>query len=90
MKAFGLMFLTSCREMADMGEHVPKSAAETVLQKDPHAFEIAQEKVLGLQSNKIESFEDQGDFLDPQHPLYGTVDEHGRPLPGWLEQITVR
>ena len=30
------------------------------------------------------------DFTEPSHPLYGEVDEHGRNLPGWLEQITIR
>ena len=30
------------------------------------------------------------DFMDPQHPLYGEVDEHGRKIPAWHEQITIR
>ena len=76
-----------------MGEVAPKSAAETVLQRDPAAYEVAEEKVTGFgQPGKFQS-DDLGtgeDFLDPKHPQYGTVDEYGRPLPGWLEQITVR
>ena len=76
--------------MASSVDHVPLSATEAALQEDPKAFEKAEEKVVGLTDHKIASFEDQGDFLDPKHPQYGTVDEHGRPLPGWIDQITVR
>lgn len=28
--------------------------------------------------------------LDPRSPDYGTCDEHGRPIPPWYQQITVR
>lgn len=31
------------------------------------------------------------DFLDPSHPLYGTVDEEGHTTPGnWRDILTVR
>ena len=77
-----------------MGEVVPKSEAETAIQRSPSAYAGAEKAVLGFQGvpGKYES-DDLGqeeDFLDPKHPQYGTVDEHGRPLPGWLDQITVR
>ena len=77
-----------------MGEVVPKSEAETAIQRSPSAYAGAEKEVLAYQNvpGKFES-DDLGqeeDFLDPKHPQYGTVDEHGRPLPGWLDQITVR
>jgi hypothetical protein len=28
--------------------------------------------------------------LDPSSPDYGKYDEHGRPIPPWHQQITVR
>lgn len=70
----------------------PKSDTETVLQHTPGAYEVAEGKLTGIHPSKFPSEELNAseDFLDPKHPLYGTVDEYGRPLPGWLEQITVR
>lgn len=47
-------------------------------------------KADALVGKALEADQPLEDFLDPRHPQYGSVDEHGRPLPGWLDQITVR
>lgn len=76
-----------------MGEATKKSDAELAIARNRRILEGAQEDVAGIHpkivdNNDFTPFAE--DFLDPQHPMYGTVDEHGRPIPGWLEQITVR
>jgi OPT family oligopeptide transporter len=45
----------------------------------------------GISQTEFEDMKKQGeDFMDPKHPLYGEVDEHGRKIPAWHEQITIR
>ena len=77
-----------------MGEFVHKGEAEIAIAKDPNAYEAAEEAAVGVHSKQTEEelkgFVGEEDFTDPSHPLYGQVDEHGRALPGWLEQITFR
>ena len=67
--------------------------AETKLGNHPSRFEIAQGPVLGKDAEELKNkLPELGveDFTDPNHPLYGEVDEFGRQIPGWLDQITVR
>ena len=76
-----------------MGEQAKKSDAELAIARNSRVLEGAQEDVAGVHpkiiaNNDFTPFAE--DFLDPQHPLYGTLDEHGRPIPKWLEQITIR
>ena len=79
-----------------MGEFVRNGEAEVAIANDPKAFEVAEEAATGVLTKEIEEeYEDDAfsggeDFTDPTHPLYGKVDEHGRALPGWLDQITFR
>lgn len=73
-----------------MGERICKSEVEAVISHEPLAFELGKEEVVGSHPAKLEGQAFTEDFLDPRHPLYGSVDEHGRRLPGWLEQVTVR
>ena len=76
-----------------MGEQAKKSDTELAIARNRRLLEGAQEDVAGIHPKVINNDDFapfSEDFLDPQHPLYGTVDEHGRPIPGWMEQITVR
>ena len=77
----------------NMGERAKKSDAESAIARNSRVLEGAQEDLAGLNPKVIDNNDFTPfaeDFLDPQHPLYGTMDEHGRRIPGWLEQITVR
>lgn len=79
-----------------MTEQTPVGEAEKVLGSHPSRFEVAERASVpgkGFEDGKVSEYPELNtteDFTDPQHPLYGTVDEYGRRLPGWLEQITVR
>ena len=79
-----------------MGEFVRNGEGEVAIANDPKAFEVAEEAATGVLTKENEeeyegeAFSGGEDFTDPTHPLYGTVDEHGRALPGWLDQITFR
>lgn len=76
-----------------MGEIAKKSDTESAIAKTHHALELAQ-KDIACPLPKIPDLGDfaqvSEDFLDPNHPLYGTMDENGRRIPGWIEQITIR
>lgn len=76
-----------------MGEQTKKTDLELAIARNSRVLEGVQEDVAGLHPKAIDTanfttFAE--DFLDPQHPLYGTMDEHGRPIPSWLAQITIR
>ena len=79
--------------VAGMTEQTPTGELEKTLASHPSRYQVAEEAIVGKNAEELKAKMPelaQEDFTDPHHPLYGTVDEFGRPLPGWLEQITVR
>ena len=76
-----------------MTEQTPVGELERQLGSHPSKFQVAEAAVVGKNADELKQKMPelgQEDFTDPNHPQYGTVDEFGRPLPSWTEQITVR
>lgn len=76
-----------------MTEQTPVGELEKQLGSHPSRFEVAQNRIVPKTVDDLPSKVPEigkEDFTDPNHPLYGEVDEYGRQLPGWLEQITIR
>lgn len=66
-----------------------KSVEDTMNHQGDLTYDVSKEEAANASVKAIDDVPEE-DFLDPKHPLYGTVDEYGRALPGWLDQITVR